>query len=206
MDMIPIENESGKIKYVDFVITEDNILLPLNLKVIRGGKQDLLPPTRDISEDINGMNGEYYQETEYDAKSFELVVVTKEGLTSKEKYDLKRDIASMLNPLSGTKSLVYLSNPNEKYMVDIERKIEITPYPTWFQFTIPFVMYNPFTVPTFEDNEINIYSCRTSDVKQPKISQAYDTSITGEVWITHPIKIRFYNQIKITKKKSLLLY
>ena len=27
----------------------------------------------------------------------------------------------------------------------------------------------------FEDNEINIYSCRTSDVKQPKISQAYDT-------------------------------
>lgn len=155
MAMIPIENESGKIKYVDFVITEDNILLPLNLKVIRGGKEDLLPPTRDVAEDIDGMNGEYYQETEYDAKSFELVVVTKEGLTSKEKYDLKRDIASMLNPLNGTKSLVYLSNPNEKYMVDIERKIEITPYPTWFQFTIPFVMYNPFTVPTFEDNEIN---------------------------------------------------
>lgn len=58
----------------------------------------------------------------------------------------------------------------------------------------------------FEGNEINIYLCRTSDVKQPKISQAYDTSITGEIWITKPIRIKFYNQIIITKMHSFPIH
>jgi len=154
MAMIPIDDGNGNIEYVDLVITEDNILLPLNTRIIQGGNEDLLPPTRDISEEIDGTNGEYYEETEFEARSFELATVTQEGLTHSEIYNLKRDIASILNPLNGTKSLVYLIEPDKKYMVDVNGKIEVTPYPTWFQFNIPLIMHDPFIISTFEKSLI----------------------------------------------------
>lgn len=214
MDMMPIDDGNGNIEYVDFVINEDNILLPLNVKVIRGGNEDLLPPTRDIAEDIDGMNEEYYQETEFEPKNFEKVVVTKNGLTTKQIYDLKRNIASMLNPLTGTKSLVYLIDPNKKYMVDLSSKIEVIPYPTWFQFTIPFIMYDPFIIGTFEKsltgngkikNEGTYETGLTIEIQGPNtlgnlISIAIgDDVLTFDGFLTSENKVIIDTEYKISK-------
>lgn len=148
--MIKVEDGNGNIEYVDFTIDENNILMPLDLIVARGGKESLLPPTRDISYEVAGVHGEIYEQTEFEPKKFDLNVVTKRGMTQKEISDLKRQLASMLNPLSGTKSLVYLNDITKKYMVNLSGNTDIDPYATWFKFTIPFVMYDPFIYGTFE--------------------------------------------------------
>lgn len=191
--MIAIDDGNGNIEYVDFTINEDNILFPLNVKVIRGGNEDLLPPTRDISEEIDGMNGEYYKETEFEPKNLNLVVATNEGLTSKEKYDLKRDIASMLNPLSSTKSLIYLTDPSKKYMVDIASKIEVTPYPTWFQFNIPFIMYDPFIISTFEKSLIGSGKIKNEGTYKTGLI----IEITGPIDFSESVEITIGNDVLV---------
>ena len=115
--MIKVEDGNGNIEYVDFTIDENNILMPLNLIVARGGKESLLPPTRDISYEVAGVHGEIYEQTEFESRKFDLNVVTKRGMTQKEISDLKRTVSSMLNPVSGMKSLVYLNDITKKYMV-----------------------------------------------------------------------------------------
>lgn len=153
--IIPIDDGKGNINYVDFVITEDDILLPWNIQVVRDSKEELLPPTRDVSDEVDGVNGELYQGTEYEPKSLELSCVTTCDMTQEELYDLKHDIAAKLNPLSGTKSLVYLNEPDKKYMVDVASGVEVTTYPTWMRFTIPFVMYHPLPIDISEDVPTN---------------------------------------------------
>ena len=154
MAMIKIEDDYGNTEYVDFTIDEESILMPLDVFVANGGKEQLLPPTKDISYEVAGVHGEIYKETYFQPRKLDLNVVTKEYPTQKELSDLKRQLASMLNPLSGTKSLVYLSDPSKKYLVNVSGNTDLEPYAQWFRFTIPLTMYDPFIYGTFEKSLI----------------------------------------------------
>ena len=136
------------------VITTHNILEPLGVRVTNDSRHELMPSTRDSSEEIPGMHGEYDFGTEFKARILELSVVTNNGYTSLEKSDLQRLFAMYLNPIKGPKKLVFADDIDKCYMVKYSGKIDPTNHPTWFQFTIPFKMSDPFIYSTFEKSLI----------------------------------------------------
>ena len=125
------------------IITQDSILEPLKLHVMRDSKVELLPQTRDMTEEIPGRHGEFDFGTEYKARNIILQVATPDGLSQKEKEDLKRKIAKYLNPVAGAKKLVYLDDMDKRYTVKLSGKIDPTNYVDWFQFEIPLKMSDP---------------------------------------------------------------
>jgi predicted phage tail component-like protein len=126
------------------VVTTENKLEPLGVIVLGDSRKELMPQTRDNSEEIPGKHGEIDFGTEFQARVMELHVATDEGLSPSEKRRYERKIAMYLNPISGTKKLVFLDDPDVEYEVKYAGKIDPTNYPTWFDFTIPFKMPNPF--------------------------------------------------------------
>lgn len=148
--MISIGDGKGNTKDVDFYVDENNILQPLQLLVTGDSRHELLPSTRDNTEEIPGRHGEIDFETELKARPLELHVVTPEGLSSAEKKRLARLYASHLDPTKGVKSLVFADEIDKTYLVKYSGKIDPTNYPTWFKFVIPFKMSNPFIIDSFE--------------------------------------------------------
>ncbi len=126
-----------------FVVDTEGILQPLGVMVLGDSRKDLLPPTRDMTEEIPGRHGEIDFGTEFKARPLELHVATIEGLSPLEKEELRRKCAMYLNPTTGTKKLVFLDDPDKEYNVKYSGKITPTNQPTWFDFTIPFKMCDP---------------------------------------------------------------
>ncbi len=156
------------------IVTTENRLEPLGVIVLGDSRKELMPQTRDNSEEIPGRHGEIDFGTEFKARVMELHVATNEGLSPLGKRQLERKIAMYLNPASGTKKLVFLDDPDVEYEVKYAGKIDPTNYPTWFEFTIPFKMSNPF------------------------ISSADDHSLTGSGTITNEGSIETGLIIEIT--------
>lgn len=132
------------IENADFVVTLDNILLPFGVYVTRESKMQIIPDTRDISEEVPGRHGEYDFGTELKARTGELVCVTPEGLSPQEKEDLRRLLAFHLDPTKGVKRLVFEEYPDKVYQVKFSGKIDPTNYADWFTFSIPLKMPDPY--------------------------------------------------------------
>lgn len=128
---------------VYLIVTDENILEPLGLYVLRDSQFELIPQTRDNTDEIPGRHGELDFGSEYKARNGTLRVATPEGLTPKQKEALKRVIARCLNPVAGEKKLVFLMDIEKSYTIKIG-KIESKDYADWFEFEIPFKMSNPF--------------------------------------------------------------
>ncbi|MDR7856067.1 distal tail protein Dit [Tissierella sp.] len=137
-----------------FVIDSNNILHPLGVLVTNDSRFELLPSTRDNTEEIPGRHGELDFGTEFKARPLELHVVTKEGYSPLEKSHLQRLFANYLNPTKGYKTLIFSDDVEKTYMVKYSGKIDITNHPTWFQFVLPFKMSNPFIIGSFEKSLI----------------------------------------------------
>ena len=133
-----------------FVVDEDYMLQPLRVRVSGDSREELLPSTRDYTEEISGRDGEYDFGSEFKARALELAVVTRDKMNVSEKKSLKRSLAKYLDPTKGYLPLQFADEPDLIYMVKYSGKIDITNHPTWFQFTIPFKMENPFMVGLFE--------------------------------------------------------
>lgn len=133
-----------------FVIDSNNVLQPLGVIVTGDSRYELLPATRDNTEEIPGRHGEIDFGTELKPRSLELSVVTKEGYSPLEKARLQRLIAKYLDPTKGAKTLIFSDDIEKSYIVKYSGKIDITNKPTWFKFTIPFKMSNPFIMGSFE--------------------------------------------------------
>lgn len=141
--MIKIGDGKGNTIEVDFFIDEDNILQPLGVLVTNDSRYDLLPQTKDNSEEVPGLHGEIDFGTEFKGRTLELSVVSLENeyFTKKE---LQYLYAKYLNPTKGYKSLVFADDIEKVYYVKYSGKIELTNYANWFKFTIPFKMKTPF--------------------------------------------------------------
>jgi predicted phage tail component-like protein len=127
-----------------FVMTCEGDLNPLGVIVLRDSRHELMPQTRDMTEEIPGRHGEIDFGSEFKARAIELHVATPDGLTTLQKEQLKRTIAKYLNPVSGTKKLVFLDDIDVQYEVKYAGKIDLTKYADWMEFTIPFKMCQPF--------------------------------------------------------------
>lgn len=131
-------------------VTANGILQPLGVRVTGDSRYELLPATRDNTEEIPGRHGEIDFGTELKARLLELQVVTPDGLNVREKSRLKSLYAMYLDPTKGPKKLIFADDINKTYLVKYSGKIDITNKPTWFKFTIPFKMSNPFIMGSFE--------------------------------------------------------
>lgn len=133
-----------------FVIDSNNILQPLGVLVTRDSRYELLPATRDRTEEIPGRHGEIDFGTEFKSKMMELHVATDEGYTPLEKAQLQRLFAKYLDPTKGAKTLIFSDDVEKTYMVKYSGKIDLSQYASWFNFVIPFKMSDPFIVGSFE--------------------------------------------------------
>lgn len=121
-------------------VDEERILQPLGVKVIGDSRYELLPGTRDYTEEIPGRHGEIDFGSELKARILELhCAVESDDIPSK-----LREIAGYLNPCLGEQELTFADEPGKVYHVKYSGKIDLTRYPTWAEFTIPFKMVNPF--------------------------------------------------------------
>lgn len=133
-----------------FVIDSNKILHPLGVRVTGDSRLELLPATRDNTEEIPGRHGEIDFGTELKARPLELHVVTKEGYSPLAKSRLQRFIAKYLDPTKGAKTLIFSDDIEKTYKVKYSGRIDLSEYATWFKFTIPFKMSDPFITGSFE--------------------------------------------------------
>ena len=137
-----------------FFIGSDNILNPLGVLKTRDTREEILPSLKNYTESVPGKHGEYKFKTELKGKILELTVITKKGLTPKEKDDLKKLFAEYLNPLNGERSLTFADDIERQYKVRYSGRINPDEYPSWFKFVIPFKMSSPFIEGSFENVQI----------------------------------------------------
>lgn len=133
-----------------FVIDSENILHPLGVLITNDSRYELLPATRDMTEEIPGRHGEIDFGTEFKAKMLELHVATDEGLEPLEKARLQRLFAKYLDPTKGAKTLIFSDDVEKTYIVKYSGKIDLRPNATWFDFVLPFKMSDPFIIGSFE--------------------------------------------------------
>jgi predicted phage tail component-like protein len=134
----------------DLTVTTEQILQPFGLHVYGDSRKEMMPQIREYSEEVPGRHGEYVFGSEFKARIIELHVATEEGLSALEKEQIKREISNFLNPLNGTKTLVFDDDPGVEYEVKLSGGIDIKNYPTWLEFTIPFKMPDPIMRSTVE--------------------------------------------------------
>jgi predicted phage tail component-like protein len=127
----------------DLTVTTDQILEPLGLIVYGDSRKELMPQLREYSEEIPGRHGEYVFGAELKARILELHVATEAGLSPLQKEQKRREIAAILNPMNGTKTLVFADDPDVEYEVRLSGGIDVKNYPTWIELTIPFKMPDP---------------------------------------------------------------
>jgi predicted phage tail component-like protein len=136
-----------------FIITTEGRLEPLGVLVLRDSRHELMPQTRDNTEEIPGRHGEIDFGSELKSRLLELHVATDDGLSPLQKEQLKRTMAKYLNPVAGTKKMVFFDDIDVEYEVKYSGKIDLTKYTDWMEFTIPFKMCNPFIKSTAEHSQ-----------------------------------------------------
>lgn len=124
-------------------VDSDGILQPLGVQVVGDSRHEILPGTRDYTEEIPGRAGEFDFGCDLAPRILELHCVM-EVLASAQPAAI-RTIASQLNPLSGAQGLTFADEPGKVYNVRFSGSLEIkNKYPTWFDFIIPLKMFDPY--------------------------------------------------------------
>jgi predicted phage tail component-like protein len=137
-----------------FVITCEGRLNPLGVIVLRDSRYELMPQTRDNTEEIPGRHGEIDFGSELKSRVLELHVAKDEIETAPEKELLRRTFAKYLNPVAGTKKMVFLDNIDVEYEVKYSGKIDLTNYAHWMDFTLPFRMNDPLIAGRDEHTQV----------------------------------------------------
>lgn len=124
-------------------VDSDGILQPLGVKVVGDSRYEILPGTRDYTEEVPGRSGEFDFGCDFEPRILELHCAME--VLAQDRPAAIRTIASQLNPLSGAQSLTFDDEPGKVYNVRFSGSLEIkNKYPTWFDFIIPLKMFDPY--------------------------------------------------------------
>lgn len=145
--IVGISSTLTRLKYY-FFVTLDNILMPLGVQIARDSPIDIVPSTRDYTDEIPGRHGEVDFGTELGARAIEFHVATDE-MGPEERENLKRQYAKHIKS-DIPKSLVFENDLEKTYEVKYAGKIDPTQYPLFMDFTIPFKMTKPFIEGSYE--------------------------------------------------------
>ncbi len=117
-------------------VDENGILQPLGVKVLRDSREELLPATRDYTEVIPGMDGEYDFGCELEPRILELhCVLEGDKRTRKAK---RRQIAKHINPLLGKQTITFADDPGVTWIGRYSGNVAPTNYIDGADFIIPF--------------------------------------------------------------------
>ncbi len=130
-----------------FSVDANNILQPLGVYVLGDSRYELLPETRDYTEEIPGRDGEIDFGCDYQSRALELHCAV-EVLAGTAQKTLMRTIAGQLDAQAGTTTLTFADEPGKVYNVRYAGSIDFTQHTTWLEMTIPFKMFNPFILGT----------------------------------------------------------
>jgi len=133
-----------------FIITTAGRMEPLGVLVLGDSRKEQ-PSVKEYVDNAPGRHGELLFDTKLSSRLLELHVATDDGLTPLQKEQLKRTIARYLNPVAGTKKLIFQDDEDKAYEVKYAGKIDLTQYSDWMDFTIPFKMANPAAVSSVEN-------------------------------------------------------
>lgn len=136
-----------------FYITEDGILNPLGVPILRDSKNEILPGVRSISEQIPGRHGEITFDSQIEPRLFDLHVAKE--CSQKDRGEIRQTIARALQPATdGTKLLAFAEDPEKMYKVKYIGKINPTYYTDGVGFTVPLKANDPFVYGSFENIHI----------------------------------------------------
>lgn len=133
-----------------FIIDADNILKPLNVLVVGDSRLDLFPQLKEYAEEIPGKHGETHFGSNLGSRPLELHVASMDGMTLEEKEEFKRLCSRYLNPVGGSKPLVFWDDLDKTYNVKYAGKIDPEQYADWLEFTIPFKMTSSYIEGSFK--------------------------------------------------------
>lgn len=126
---------------MSLTVDADRILQPLGVLVLRDSRYELLPGTREYTEEIPGSHGEFDFGVEYRGRVMELHCVLE--VNPDQRADKLREIAGYLNALDGVQKLTFADDPGRAYYVRYAGKLDLNIYASWSEFTIPFKCYTP---------------------------------------------------------------
>lgn len=132
-----------------YLVDANNTLRPLNVKVLSDSMIDLMPEIKVESDVIPGRHGEIYFDSKLGVRVIELKVLSND-FAVEDREALKRTMAQYLSPTGEAKPLVFFDDIEKQYLVKYAGKIDLTQYPTWMQFTLPFKSASPYIQGSFE--------------------------------------------------------
>lgn len=133
---------------LEVTIMNDGTLSPLSLKVTGESQYELMPPTRDRTEQIFA-DGEIDFGTELETGEIRLSCVTTDGLTVAEKRALQGEVAGQLNALRNQFLLKWECMPDKALYASLVGRAEFTEHAGWFEVIVP-LKYQPIWVSTVE--------------------------------------------------------
>lgn len=124
-----------------FSVDANNILQPLGVSVTGDSRYTLLPATRENTEEVSGVDGEFDFGCDYESRSLELHCVY-EVLAGAAQKAAERTITGYLDAQLGVTALTFADEPGKTYYVRYSGSMDFTSHPTWLEFTIPFKTFN----------------------------------------------------------------
>lgn len=156
---IPVTDTGAGLDFISvakayFYVTPEGVLNPLGVIVLRDSRQDLLPGTRDITEEIPGRHGEIDFGSTLRPRFLELRVATRGEVSREEREPLKRTIAKYLNPILGPQNLIFADDIEKTYRVKYAGRIDLQLFRNWLEFTLPFKAGDTFIIGSFEKQHV----------------------------------------------------
>lgn len=138
--------------YYYFLVTLDNILLPLGVRVTRDSRQDIFPSVKENADNVPGRDGSIRFDSRLGSRVLELDVASPDDIENLEQA--RREYARHLDPTKREKALVFEHDYKKTYLVKYNGKIAPSQYARWMNFTIPFKMSKPYIIGSYE-NELH---------------------------------------------------
>lgn len=162
-------------------VDSNGILQPLGVQVVGDSRYEILPGTRDYTEEVPGRAGEFDFGCDLAPRILELHCAME--VLAQDRPAAIRTIASQLNPLSGAQTLTFADEPGKVYNVRYSGSMEIkSKYPTWFDFTIPFKMFAPYIL---GDTQKSLTGSGTA-TNGGTVATPFTLTIQGTVAVTNP--------------------
>lgn len=129
-----------------FNVDSDGILQPLGLTVIKDSRFEVIPGTRQYTDEIPGRDGQIRHKTELKSRTLEMTVGRTVSMTpgdSDYRTTVLQNIAATLNPLLGEQELTFADDPGRVYK-GVFDSVEIPRERGYIEFSVTFEMDDPY--------------------------------------------------------------
>jgi predicted phage tail component-like protein len=179
-------------------VDQNGFLQPLGLYVTHDSRYDILPATRDYTEEVPGRHGEIDLGVGFRPRILELHCIC---LVEPSKRSQKiRDIANLLNPVRvGSQTLTFADEPEKVYYVRHSGQMEISPKSWGFEVVLPFKMFSPFITSAIQHQLIGTGTATNEGTVETPFLLLIEGSVTNPTVIVNGIEMKYTGGIEAGK-------